>query len=46
MYLIDTDVISELRKKDKADPRVAAFLKDAAARNLPSERAELILLSS
>ncbi len=35
MYLIDTDVISELRKKDKANPRVAAFFKDAAANDLP-----------
>ncbi len=32
MYLVDTDVISELRKKDKANPRVSAFFKDAAAR--------------
>lgn len=35
MYLVDTDVISELRKKDKADRRVAAFFKDAAVRDLP-----------
>lgn len=35
MYLVDTDVISELRKKDKANPRVTAFFKDAAARDLP-----------
>ncbi|MGH9549291.1 MAG: type II toxin-antitoxin system VapC family toxin [Terriglobales bacterium] len=33
MYLVDTDVISELRKKDKANLRVAAFFKDAAARD-------------
>lgn len=35
MYLVDTDVISELRKKDKADRRVTAFFKDASARDLP-----------
>lgn len=35
MYLVDTDVISELRKKDKADQRVTAFFKDASARDLP-----------
>lgn len=35
MYLVDTDVISELRKKDKADRRVTAFFKDACARDLP-----------
>lgn len=34
MYLVDTDVISELRKKDKADRRVTAFFKDASARDL------------
>lgn len=35
MYLVDTDVISELRKKDRADQQVSAFFKDAAARDLP-----------
>ena len=35
MYLVDTDVISELRKKDNADSHVAAFFKDAALRDLP-----------
>jgi hypothetical protein len=35
VYLVDTDVISELRKKDKADRRVTAFFKDASARDLP-----------
>ena len=35
MYLVDTDVISELRKKDKADRNVAAFFKTAATRDLP-----------
>jgi hypothetical protein len=35
VYLVDTDVISELRKKDKADRRVTAFFKDAAFRELP-----------
>jgi len=35
VYLVDTDVISELRKGDKADRRVTAFFKDASARDLP-----------
>jgi toxin FitB len=35
VYLVDTEVISELRKKDKANPRVTALFKDAAARDLP-----------
>lgn len=35
MYLVDTDVISELRKKDKADRRVVQFFKEAAAKNVP-----------
>ena len=35
MYLVDTDVVSELRKKAKADRRVVQFFKDAAARNVP-----------
>jgi toxin FitB len=35
VYLVDTDVISELRRKDKANPRVTAFFKDAAADDLP-----------
>lgn len=35
MYLVDTDVISELRKKDKADRRVTAFFRDASARDTP-----------
>lgn len=35
MYLVDTDVISELRKKDKADRRVIAFFQDASARDVP-----------
>jgi len=30
MYLVDTNVISEVRKKSKADPGVRAFFKDAA----------------
>jgi predicted nucleic acid-binding protein len=34
VYLVDTDVISELRKKDKADRRVSAFFKGAAVRDL------------
>ena len=32
MYLIDTNVISEARKKDKANPGVTAFLRGVAAR--------------
>lgn len=35
MYLVDTDVISELRKRRDADRGVVAFFKDAAARDLP-----------
>ena len=35
MYLVDTDVISELRKKDKANPGVATFFGDAVVRDLP-----------
>ena len=35
MYLVDTDVISELRKKDKADRGVTAFFRDMAARDAP-----------
>ena len=35
MYLVDTDVISELREKDKADRGVTAFFKDASARDVP-----------
>jgi predicted nucleic acid-binding protein len=35
VYLVDTDVISELRKKEKADRRVVAFFKDASARDAP-----------
>jgi predicted nucleic acid-binding protein len=30
MYLLDTDVISEARKGEKADPGVRAFLREAA----------------
>lgn len=30
MYLIDTNVVSEARKKDKANPGVIAFFKQAA----------------
>ena len=35
MYLIDTNVISELRKKDKADRHVVQFFKNAGAQKLP-----------
>ena len=30
MYLVDTDVISEIRKGDKADPGVRAFFSDSS----------------
>ncbi len=33
MYLIDTNVISELRKKEKAHPGVIAFFLKAASQN-------------
>ena len=35
MYLIDTDVISELRKKDQANPGVVAFFKEVSSRDVP-----------
>ena len=35
MYLIDTDVISELRKRDKANPGVVAFFKEIASSDTP-----------
>ena len=35
MYLIDTDVISELRKKEQANPGVIAFFKEMSSRNTP-----------
>lgn len=35
MYLIDTDVISELRKKEKANPGVIAFFKEVSAGDAP-----------
>jgi len=35
VYLIDTNVISELRKKDKADRHVVKFFKNAGAQKLP-----------
>lgn len=31
MYLVDTDVLSELRRRDKADSGVVAFIREAAA---------------
>ena len=40
MYLIDTNVISEARKKDKANPGVTGFLRDSAAKG------ELLYLSA
>jgi predicted nucleic acid-binding protein len=35
VYLVDTDVISELRKKDKANRGVATFFEDTATRDIP-----------
>lgn len=35
MYLIDTDVISELRKRDEANPGVVAFFKEVASADVP-----------
>ncbi len=35
MYLIDTNVISELRKKRKANPGVRSFFQDAETQSLP-----------
>ena len=35
MYLVDTDVISELRRGDKANHGIAAFFSDAANRDVP-----------
>lgn len=40
MFLIDTNVVSEARKKDKADPGVTRFLRDSA------ERGDLLYLSA
>ena len=35
MYLIDTDVISELRKREKANSGVVAFFKEVASSDAP-----------
>jgi predicted nucleic acid-binding protein len=35
MYLIDTDVISEVRKEEKANPGVRQFFEDADRDNVP-----------
>ena len=35
MYLVDTDVISELRKKGKANAGVVSFFRDAASNDMP-----------
>ena len=35
MYLVDTNIISEVRKKSKADKGVRAFFKQAAADETP-----------
>jgi hypothetical protein len=36
VYLIDTDVVSSVRKRDKADPGVAVFFRQATADELTS----------
>jgi predicted nucleic acid-binding protein len=35
MYLIDTDVISEMRKGSRANPGVQTFFQDAASEDIP-----------
>ncbi len=35
VYLIDTNVVSEVRKKEKANPGVAGFFEDVAASGVP-----------
>jgi predicted nucleic acid-binding protein len=35
MYLIDTDVISEMRKGSRANPGVQTFFQDAASGDIP-----------
>jgi hypothetical protein len=35
VYLIDTDVISELRKRERANPGVVAFFKEVASSDAP-----------
>lgn len=35
MYLVDTDVVSELRKKRTANPRVVAFFERASSSGAP-----------
>ncbi len=35
MYLVDTDVISELRKREMANPGVAAFFKEVSSSDAP-----------
>ncbi len=35
MYLVDTDVISELRKKETANPGVMAFFNEASSSDAP-----------
>ena len=35
MYLVDTDVVSEARKRDRAHPGVTAFFAEAARRAAP-----------
>ncbi|VVE03550.1 recombinase [Pandoraea pneumonica] len=35
MYLVDTNVVSELRKRGRSDPGVAAFIQYTMERSLP-----------
>jgi len=35
VYLVDTDVISELRKREKANAGVVTFLRNAASNDMP-----------
>jgi hypothetical protein len=35
MYLVDTDVISNARKRTRANPGVRRFFRDAATQNIP-----------
>ncbi len=35
MYLVDTDVISDMRKDEKANPGVRQFFEEADRKNVP-----------
>jgi hypothetical protein len=35
MYLVDTDVISNARKRPRANPGVRQFFRDAATQGIP-----------